>query len=104
MVRNTPGRLIAMVNGAVFIAPLAFWTLISVVALNDGSTVAVHYALELFLGILWTCRFLWHALNRNREQTTSTNCTNCGYDLHGISSNRCPECGTMSRPQHDPRS
>jgi hypothetical protein len=29
-------------------------------------------------------------------------CQHCGYDLTGNVSGRCPECGQLARPEHDP--
>ncbi|MDX2118558.1 MAG: hypothetical protein SFY96_10290 [Planctomycetota bacterium] len=106
MVRGSPSTLVALVNTAVFLVPLAHWALIGVVAIGlvGWSLGSVLLVVEFFGGLLWAAAFVSHALNRNREQQTSSHCTNCGYDLRGISSKRCPECGTMNRPQRDPRS
>lgn len=35
---------------------------------------------------------------RCREQEI---CIECGYSLHGLNSNRCPECGTAFEPLAD---
>ena len=106
MVRGSPSTFVAFVNAGVFLAPIAFWALIGVVAIGlvGWSSGSVLLVVEFFGGLLWAAGFLSYALNRNREKQTSSHCTNCGYDLRGISPNRCPECGTMNRPQHDPRS
>ena len=33
-------------------------------------------------------------LNRRRKRIAAGMCASCGYDLHGIDGDRCPECGT----------
>lgn len=36
--------------------------------------------------------YLWHSA-RSRPEHRGL-CETCGYNLHGLSTNRCPECGT----------
>jgi hypothetical protein len=36
-------------------------------------------------------------IRRNQIKAASGNCRQCGYDLRGLSSSRCPECGTPFR-------
>lgn len=35
-----------------------------------------------------------------REQGTAMRCKQCGYDLHGLSERRCPECGRRFEPKN----
>lgn len=46
------------------------------------------FALPLFFN-------LWQVYSRQRRNE----CRNCGYSLQGLPENRCPECGTLFKPE-----
>jgi len=39
---------------------------------------------------------------RDRNPETARRCSNCGYNLFGLSTPRCPECGTPFDPNASP--
>lgn len=51
------------------------------------------FALALTAGSLL---MLWRGWLRPRRRVQDGRCTECGYDLRGLSEPRCPECGTRS--------
>lgn len=73
-----------------------FVALIAVALYNGGSVSKV----RLFIFIMGAhlaglLVFFWRKHHRNREVKNNHYevCMNCGYLLHGINSDRCPECG-----------
>lgn len=52
--------------------------------------------------VVWLCRKGWRWSVRS-EAIRGLNCDTCGYDLQGISGNRCPECGEKMKEKSTPR-
>ena len=59
----------------------------------------VPVALLLVLPMAWSWWFAVH--RRTRRRLASGQCLACGYDLRATPS-RCPECGVVQRPPHNP--
>src|ERR1700712_24750 len=59
--------------------------------------VASQFAIEFPLWFATACFALFPILwliTRLRRQSTGAGCAQCGYDLTGNASGKCPECGT----------
>lgn len=60
-------------------------------------TVGIHLWVVLATGALFASTVVWQMARRARERDALSNnrCRDCGYDLTGNASGRCPECGTL---------
>lgn len=47
----------------------------------------------------WPAWFAAHPLSRHARRRARGLCPACGYDLRGIESDRCPECGNATEPR-----
>jgi len=82
-------------NNAFRLGGTLYPTCISWLALIQN-TVFYSAALLLCLFMPRLTRYYWRVLHLQ--------CTACGYSLRGISSDRCPECGSASNPDNRIRS
>jgi predicted RNA-binding Zn-ribbon protein involved in translation (DUF1610 family) len=63
------------------------------------SLAAVALGLNVVAGMLWGMRMLARLGKQAVRQQTRNDCDQCGYDLTGLLSNVCPECGGAIRTQ-----
>ena len=65
----------------------------SVLTFQVGWLILVLIPVLVFAGVL----LLWRGLRRRRRGDTP-HCAACGYNLTGLTSEKCPECGSVITP------
>jgi len=85
------GRVTAMNGtGISMLFQVSTWT-------RDISVIAqIMVGLYFLLGGKWVIRILFRGLGGKDGL-----CPHCDYDVRGITTNRCPECGKLIRPVAD---
>ncbi|MHC4908847.1 MAG: hypothetical protein ACYTF9_03905 [Planctomycetota bacterium] len=62
----------------------------------DGGVLIYLVTTPLFVG---SCVWTWVYMEKRYGATLDVHCPRCGYEVHAVESERCPECGEpMARP------
>jgi hypothetical protein len=64
----------------------------------DYQGISKMHAVRIPLASLWLVSVLLTVLGWRSERLAPSACKDCGYDLTGNTSGRCPECGTITEP------
>ena len=96
-----PVMTIAVMFGAQFLVVVPFLAVIydtstkfKTVALNQSTFIAIKSVVALLACALFVLFGALSGWKLRRLMEPAPQCTECGYSLHGIISERCPECGT----------
>ena len=80
----------------------ASWGIAALVTLGPAASDEMGRAV-VCVSITMGCIVTSLLVARDREKNPLFACTNCGYDLFGITGPKCPECGTRWSATHQPR-
>ena len=64
-------------------------------------TMGMHVYLPVMVGTLLLCFYFFEKVVLIERRAFT--CKQCGYDLHGLTESRCPECGTKFDPAEKQR-
>lgn len=99
--RRALGASVAVLIGSLGVVSVGIWVLIDVLFLNQANAMAAVPLLFLPLWQLLGVGLTWLIARSIAEpkRTSDQRCASCGYNLRGLRSSRCPECGTLISPR-----